>query len=466
MSIYKAYDIRGIYGKELKELDAYLFGYYLIKHTNLEEIKIAHDLRISHETLTKFLIQGILDANCEINYLGKSSTPNFYFSLFRNTNSGIMVTASHNPKEYNGFKIILEGESFDSTNGLFEIEKLINEDKDNKKEFFNQIKSSIEGYSLEEFLSEHQIKLNSKLDEYIIFLKNFYEITLTEKEKEIIQNLKINLDFSSGVSSLAVCKFLEEEHLKVNFYNEIPDGNFPVHSPDPLKAKDYIGSLPKGNFFSGAFDGDGDRIVFYDENNELVLPDYTISLLIDYFLNLNHKSFVCDLRVSKSLSELCLENGSNLNLMRVGRAFYKIFLDKNNSVFGAELSGHFFFRDFQNFDNPDIALIYIFKILAQNVLKNKNITFSQILSKYKKYHKLQEENISVTDPDEILERIKKEFSDNIVLELDGLSIEKENYWFNIRKSNTEPVLKINFEGKDEKETLKEFENLKRLILNN
>jgi phosphomannomutase len=465
MSIYKAYDIRGIYGKELSESDAYLFGYYLIKNTNLEEIKIAHDLRLSYETLTKFLIQGILDANCNVNYLGKSSTPNFYFSLFKNVNSGIMITASHNPKEYNGFKTIIGGDSFDSRNGLYEIESLILEDKDNKKEFFNQIKPSLEGYSLNEFLEEREIKLNSKLGEYIDFLKNFYEIILTEQEKEVIQKLDINLDFSSGVSSLAVCHFLREEYITFKFYNDVPDGNFPIHSPDPIKAKDFIKSLNQKPFFSASFDGDGDRIIFYDEENELVLPDYIISLLIDYFISQKNNSFLCDLRVSKSLFDLCLEKKVQLNTMRVGRAFYKTFLDEHNSVFGAELSGHFFFRDFQNFDNPDIALIYILKIISKEILKDKTITFSKLIEKYKTYHKIQEENISVKNSKNILKNLKDNYKENIVSELDGLSLDFKTYWYNIRESNTEPVLKINFEGIEQKETIKQFEKLKKEIQN-
>lgn len=463
MSIYKAYDIRGIYGKELTERDAYLLGYYLPKYLNINEIKIAHDLRLSQEKLTKYLISGLLDSNCEIIYLGTSSTPNFYFSLFVGVNSGIMITASHNPKEYNGFKLMYDGNSFDSSNGMYELERLVKEDKDNKVQFYEQIKETLLKQPFEEFLEEHEISHDFQLNNYIGHLIDFYHLVLTENERDILEKITFGLDFSSGVSSLAVVPFLKQTKLNFNLYNEIPDGNFPVHSPDPMKATEFLKSVKENNDFIATFDGDGDRIVFYDENKDLILPDYTIATYVDFFINQNHKTFVCDLRVSRTISDLVKQNKGKFYLMRVGRAFYKGHMDKNHCVYGAELSGHFFFRDFHNFDNPDFALIFMLKIVAQKLLKNRDITFSQIIEKYKTYHKIQETNLKVTDADSLLANLRSKYEDNLVLEMDGLSFDFKDYWFNVRKSNTEPVIKINFEGLDKKTTLEEFNKLVRIV---
>lgn len=463
MSIYKAYDIRGIYGEELTELDAYLLGYYLPKYLELDTIKIAHDLRLSHQNLTKYLILGLQDSECEVIYLGESSTPNFYFSLFEDIDSGIMITASHNPKEYNGFKLMYEGNSFDSSNGLYELEKMIKEDKDNKSIYYEQIKENFLKQPFNEFLNEQSIKGNSTISNYIYHLNDFYSMILTEKEKEILENIKFQIDFSSGVSSLAVVSFLKQTKLHFSFLNEIPNGNFPSHSPDPIKLESYLKNLEGDYFFTAAFDGDGDRIMFYDENKNLILPDYIIATFVDYFISQNHKNFVYDLRVSKSVSDMVLKENAKFDLMRVGRAFYKGHMDQNHCVYGAELSGHYFFRDFHNFDNPDFALIFMLKIVAQNLLKNKEIKFSQIIEKYKTYHKIPETNLEVKDANIIFDKLKTQYKDNIILEMDGLSFDFKDYWFNIRKSNTEPIIRINFEGLDEKITKKEFDKLISMI---
>lgn len=461
MSIFKAYDIRGIYGDNLTEKDAYKIGFYLAKYLNLSEIKIGSDVRLSSENLTKYLMKGFIDANCSVIYLGALSTPNFYYSLFSNVSCGVMVTASHNPKEYNGFKIIFNGTSFDSRNGLYNIEKLVKEDLFELSEHFESL--GIEKLSFFDFLLKNNIfSLDTNLEYTNYLLKIFGEI-FDEEEKKSLSNLIFSVDFSSGMSSIAILKFLKKINLNVNCYNEIPDGNFPSHSPDPVKAENYLKKIENNSMFSFAFDGDGDRIVLFDENNELVLPDYMIALLIDYFSSFD-KKFVCDLRASRILVEIAKEKQVELKFMRVGRAFYSDYMKENNCVFGAELSGHMFFRKFNYLDNPDIALIYLLKIILNEYKSSDNFKFSEFISKYKKYYKKKEINLEVTNSDNVLENIKEKFKENLILELDGLSFDFNSWWFNIRKSNTEPVLKVNIEGVSKEIVENEFEKLKQLIL--
>ncbi len=461
MSIFKAYDIRGIYGENLTEKDAYKIGFYLGKYLKLTEIKIGHDTRLSSESLTKYLVKGLLDANCNVIYLGLISTPNFYYSLFSGTENGVMVTASHNSKEYNGFKIMSNGNSFDSRNGLYNIEKLVNEDLFELSESFESI--HLEKISLSDFLVKNNIlSLNTKED-YIQYLLDLYLEIFSDEEKKAISDLIFSIDFSSGMSSIAITEFFKKINLEVKYYNEVLDGDFPNHSPDPVKAEDYLKQIENDSMFSFVFDGDGDRIVLYNEKNDLVLPDYMIALLINYFSK-DEKNFVCDLRASKFLSEIALDKNLNLKLMRVGRAFYSDYMKENDCIFGAELSGHMFFRKFNFLDNPDVALIYLLKIITLEYLKDENFRFSNFISKYMKYYKKKEINLEVVNSDNVLDSIKENFKENLILELDGLSFNFDSYWFNIRKSNTEPVLKINIEGISKKIVDLEFEKLKNLIM--
>lgn len=465
MSIFRAYDIRGVYPEEISEKEAYLIGYYLVKFLKLKEIKVAHDLRLSFEAITKFFIQGVLDAKAKPIYLGGLSTPSFYYSLFEGLNSGVMITASHNPKEYNGIKVMHNLESFDSRNGMFDLEKLVIEDKDKKIEEFNQVKNDLDNQFLAEFLEENEIENYLILDKYSNYLKDYYDKILNDEEKSILENINFALDFSSGVSSLGVLPFLEKTKLKYIPLNEKPDGNFPVHSPDPLKAKEYISKLNlKNNLFTCAFDGDGDRIVFYDENNEFILQDYIIAMFIDYYVSEGSRSFVCDLRESRVAFDIAKENNVSLKPLRVGRSFYQDFLKEHSCVFGAELSGHMFFRDYHNLDNPDIALIIMLKIVAKELLLNKtNFKFSNLITKYQTYERVPETNLKVKDADNVLKELKKKYEKNISMEIDGYSFDLGDFWFNVRKSNTEPIIRINLEGKDKKKTQKEFNNLIEFI---
>ncbi len=460
MGIFRAYDIRGVYGKDFTEKEAYLIGYYLVKFLKLDEIKVSHDLRLSYEQITKFFIQGALDANTKIVYLGKSSTPSFYYSLFKGCNSGVMITASHNPKEYNGIKIMHNLDSFDSRNGMFDLEKVVISDEDNKQIYFNQIKEDISKLSLNEFLDENDINEESILLQYSNYLKDFYDLKLDQQEKDILEKITFSLDFSSGVASLGVVPFLEKTKLNCILLNDKPDGNFPIHSPDPIKAKDYLQKLElKHSLFTGAFDGDGNRLVFFDGHKDFILQDYIIAAYIDYFNNCGYKSFVCDLRASKVLLDITKKNNANLKLLRVGRSFYMDYMRDHSCIFGAELSGHLFFRDFNNLDNPDIALIYMLKIVAQQLIKNPDFKFIDLVSKYKTYARIPESNLEVSDANKVLQALKIKYENNLVMEIDGYSFDLKDYWFNVRMSNTEPIIRINFEGTEEKRTNQEFKNL-------
>lgn len=469
MGIFKAYDIRGVYEKELTEKDAYLIAYYLVKFKNLKTFKVSHDGRNSYESLTKFFIKGLIDANCKIEYLAMTSTPNFYFSLFEGVNNGVMITASHNPAEYNGFKIMLDLVSFDSRNGLYDLEKLVLSDKDNLKLKFDEIKNNFKKINLKTFINDNLKDItiiDNVISKYKSFLKNIFDNNLTNEEINILKTKKIAIDFSSGVSSISGFEFFNNLNLDINFFNEKVDGNFPNHSPDPVKAKDYLKKNLKNNYFAAAFDGDGDRICFYDSKGNQILTDFVIAKYINFFNEkLNSTKFVCDLRVSKVIVDMVTQKNINIDFIRVGRAFYQSHMKEKNCKFGAELSGHLFFDEFKNLDNPDIALIYMLKIVAQNLLKDKNLDFNSIFKKFEVYYKFPETNLKVKSTALVLEKLEEKYKKNISSKIDGLSFNFDTFWFNIRASNTEPVIRINFEGNDKKLVEIEMKKLINLINN-
>jgi len=463
MGIFKTYDVRGIYGINLTENEAYKIGYYLIKKFNLTEFKVAHDCRVSSDSLTKYFIKGLVDAGAKVYFLGLSSTPNFYFSLFEGINNGVMITASHNSKEYNGFKFIIKGNSFDSRNGLFDLEKLVFEDKDLIEKDFSSFKDEIFKMSLSDFLLDNKIEVKSNLRNYTLFLETKFREILTVDEIEILKKLKIGLDFSSGVSSLVFMELKKVFNLNFKFYNEICDGNFPNHLPDPKTAEEFLKKQNENLDFIGVFDGDGDRISFYDENKNIIMVDYVIADYIDFFSKIS-KNFVCDLRVSKIIKSLCDENNLNVDFIKVGRAFYKDFMDKHDCSFGAELSGHLFFKDFKNFDNPDLGFIYMLKIYLQRLEFNKTLKFSEMFDKYKKYFKIPETNFKVKNVEKVFKNLNLEFGKNLILELDGLSFDFGEWWFNIRKSNTEPVVRVNLEALTKEIALEKMNFLKKFLI--
>jgi len=456
--IFKAYDVRGIYGEELTNKDAYLIGYYLAKSLNVTQFKVSHDMRLSYENLTKCFIQGLLDAQVEVIYLGANSTPCFYYSLFEGVNSGVQISASHNSKEYNGFKFMINGTSFDSRNGLEDLERIVQDDENSKSEAFDFLEESILAESLTEFLIDREIEKINVLDNYVSYLEEFSRNVLTDKDKLNLSKLRLGFDFSNGMSSLAVSKLVEILKLNCFLLNDSVDGSFPAHLPEPKHSEEFLKNHIAEKFdLVVSFDGDGDRLGVVDENKNFVLMDYIIALFVDYFIHsTGSKSFVCDLRASRVIGDIAKEKGAKVNLLRVGRSFYQDFLTKYNCKFGGELSGHMFFKDFHNLDNPDVALIYFLKILANNVENEKEFSFENLIRKYKTYTKIPEKNLVVSDADKIFELLKDKYSKNLIMEMDGLSFDFGDYWFNIRKSNTEPKVRINFEGLEEKKTVEEF----------
>lgn len=464
MGIFKAYDIRGIYKEELTKKHAYMIAYYTCKYFNFKEIKIAHDSRESYDELTKYFILGAQNFNTKILYQGMLSTPNFYYTLFEGCSDGVIITASHNPKEYNGFKIMKNLDGVNYETGIKEIEKMYIEDKDSISSKFEEIQTIYDKILLKEIVEELKENNNLVIEDYkksyLNFLEEFYNKTLTREEKETLKTKKIAFDFGNGMSSQAIKPFVEKILENTIFYNYNIDGTFPTHTPDPSKAKDFV-SKTKENFdLLIAFDGDGDRMQIYDENKKYILPDFLITTLIDFFVKNGFGSSYCyDLRVSKRVEEIIEENNLKGVKVRVGRSYYTTLMKKEDIFFGAELSGHFFLKDFKYLDNPDMTFIYLLKVIASKI---KETPISEYIQTLKKYYRMEEFNLKVEDANIVMNQIEDKYSQNIVSKLDGISIDLEDVWFNVRMSNTEPVLRFNIEANSEQEALNIEKELKEL----
>ncbi|MFW5705015.1 MAG: hypothetical protein ACOCXG_04175, partial [Nanoarchaeota archaeon] len=301
------------------------------------------------------------------------------------------------------------------------------------------------------------------IKDYQKYLKKKYKKILSRKEIKTLKKISFAIDFSSGVSSLANKEVLKNIGLNFTDLNSNPDGNFPNHTPDPTSATKFLQKrhLTK-NFFTAVFDGDGDRILFYDKNNIQILNDYTICSYIDFFSKkLNH--FAIDLTVSKAVDLIAKQNKVKITRIKVGRSHYHSFMEKIKCGFGAEKSGHLFFKEFNYLDNPDIGLIYMLKIVAQNLIKDENIQFSQIFSKYKYFAKGKDLTLEVQNPNFILKDIEKKYESKISSKLDGISLDFGNFWCVIRKSNTEPIIRIVSEGKTKEIVDTELKKLKLYI---
>jgi phosphomannomutase len=445
MEIFKAYDVRGIYSKNLTEREAFLIGYYVAKYLNLEEFKVAHDLRLSHENLTKFFLKGLLHAGCKPLYLGALSTPNFYYSLFDGINSGVVITASHNSSEYNGFKFMNDLKSFDSRNGLTEVGNMVDLDDDNQGVIFNEIQHDILSMSLLDFISEFSIEMQESLSSYKKYLLDYAKGFFDSRELDILRERRFAYCFSSGMTSQVMVPVLKELEFNANFFLDTPDGNFPNYEPNPVNAEEYVVSEIEGVEGTFCYDGDGDRVAFYDEEQRLISEDYLIGSLINSFKD-KYTHFVVDLRASKYLFELAETSSFTLEKMRVGRAFYQDYMQEHDCVFGAELSGHLFFSDFKYLDNPDIATFHSLRIFARRFLHDSSFRSSDELNTFQKYHKLKDTNIKVKNSEEGIEKLKSKFKSTLTSTMDGVSFDLGDVWFNVRASNTEPVLRITIEG--------------------
>ena len=449
--IVKAYDIRGIYPTELDEQLAYKLGraFTLFIQNNVQKkevsIVVASDMRISSPSLKQSLVTGLIDQGATVIDIGLASSPTFYFAVgYHNYDGGLIVTASHNPKEYNGFKMVRnQSIPLSKDSGLQRVKEMVEE-----YEFSSDCKGSL--------IKKEKI-LKTQIDHDLTFI-----------QLDSIKQYTIVADPANAMGSL----YLEElfSHLpchliKMNFDL---DGSFPAHQADPLDEKNLEPLkqrvLEEHADFGIATDGDGDRLFFVDEKGEVVPSHILRGVLAKPFLEQNPGASICyDIRPGRITKDIILEFGGKPTITRVGHSLIKEKMREINAVFAGESSGHYFLRfDHGYYEAP---VIMIGKILEQ--LSESNQSFSEFIKPYKKYVHSGEINSKVSNPKEKIKEIISLYHDAIsITQLDGVSIEYENYWFNVRASNTEPLLRLNLEAINKDIMEKQRDRLLTIIQSN
>ncbi len=446
--IFKAYDIRGIYPKELNEEATYKIGAafvkFLRKKTKKRDLKIVvgRDNRLSSPRLYKSLTRGITDAGASVINIGLSTSPMFYWTVgYYKFDGGINITASHNPREYNGFKLIRE--------------KAI---KISEKNGIKEIKNLSQIIKLSEFskVKRGKIKKKNILSEYI---KD--NLALTDVKK--IKKLKIVIDTANSVSGIVIPKIFKKTKCKIYHIFSKLDGNFPNHLPDPLK-KENLKSLceevkRRKADLGIAFDGDGDRIIFVNEKSKVIEAHFITALLADIILEKNPKEKILyDIRATQVIPEIIKNRGGKPIISRIGHSFISNKMIKDKIFFGGELSGHYFLKKHYCCESPFFVL---FKVLEKMSETGKNI--SELIKPYQKYSHSGEINFKVKNKEKILEKLEKKYKKGKISKLDGLRVDFKDWWFLVRASNTEPVLRLVIETKTKKKTEEKKKELTNLI---
>lgn len=425
MSAFKAYDFRGVYGKDYTLDDIYRIGFFLPKLLKVNKVLVGRDMRVSSPAMFESLTKGITDSGADVYDMGLTTTPMvYYFTAKHQFDASVMITASHNPKEHNGLKVSRTNAlpvGYDT--GLGELEQMIKE---------TPVPVAVKGKII-----PHDVKA-----EYIEFQKQYsYDIS----------NLKIAMDCSNGMSSILVKDLFGDA--PVYMYDEL-DGTFPHHEANPLEpqnVKDLQALVLKEKADIGViYDGDADRVMFVDEKGKFISPDLMIAVLGLYFIKEKgvQGMAIQDIRTSKSVTEYIKKLGRDVYIWRVGRAYAALKLREIDGAFGGEFAGHYYFRDFYYSDSAMIASQVILHVLSE--MKKKGISASELIAQIATYANSGEVNFKVEKKKEAMDAMKAYFmqkeTSTEFMDFDGYRIEFKDWWFNVRPSNTEPYLRLLMEA--------------------
>lgn len=423
MGAFHAYDIRGIYNVDFDKNTAYKVGYFIPKLLKTDKVLVGRDCRVSSDEIHEYLLKGITDAGADVYDIGLSTTPMVYFGTANyGFKASVQITASHNPKEYNGMKVSCENAlpvGYDT--GLGQIEAWINA-----------------GKATPVAEKRGQVFQKDIREDYLAFLKKYMGD---------LSGLKLAFDLSNGMSSLFAKQIFGDAP---EYIFDTMDGTFPNHEPNPLVHKNVVALeelVKKTGADAGViFDGDADRVMFVDEKGNFVSPDLMIAVLGHYFIGeRGEKGYVIqDIRSSKAVGEYLEPMGAKMYTWKVGRANAARRLREIDGIWGGELAGHYYFKDFFYSDSGLLASILILRVLAN--LKKEGISFSQIIGKIARYQNSGEINFKLTDKQGAMDAVKAHFEEQekptAFMDFDGYRVEFPDWWFNIRPSNTEPYLRF------------------------
>jgi phosphomannomutase len=427
--VFKAYDVRGIYPDELDETGAEAIGRAYVEQFEPRRIAVGRDMRLSSPTMQEAVIRGATDAGCDVLDIGLVGTEMVYFAVGSlGLEGGIMVTASHNPKEYTGMKIVRRGAlPVGGESGLLDVRD-------------RAVSDTAQSAGRAATAQAYDI-----WPEYVDRVLSFVDIAA-------IRPLKVVIDAANGMAGTMLPPVLE--HLPIDAvrcYFE-PDGSFPNHEPNPLlpENREFIvrKTLDEGADLGVAFDGDADRCFFVDDTGEFVPGDFVTALFAEIFLAREPGAkIIYDVRASHAVPDTIEAAGGTALINRVGHAFIKARMRKDDAAFAGEVSGHYYFRDFSQADSGVVPFLLMLELVSQ-----KGRKLSEILAPLReRYFITGEINTPVADVALKLQELKERYGAGAtVAHLDGLSVDAGEWHFNVRPSNTEPLLRLNLEATSEK----------------
>lgn len=430
--IFKAYDIRGIYPDQISAVDFKRIAQAYAAFVKPITVAVGRDVRSSGPELQKAVIDGLLEAGVNVVDIGPGPTDALYFAVgYYGYDGGIQVSASHNPAEYNGLKMVRAGvEAISSESGLLDIKKIAESDDD---------------------LSAHTTgTLQSKdiTEDYLDMLANLSEFEALTELTIVANN---NFGLTGPLFEKLLVRLGMQNAIKLIKLNFEPDGTFPKGRPDPLieenRAETIAAVKENQAALAVAWDADGDRCFFADENGDFIEGCHLTALLADYLLQSHPgEKIIYDPRNIWAVEQTVRAAGGLPILNKAGHTFIKNRMKKENALFAGEMSGHFYFRDFFGADNGIIPAVLILNILSQQPGKK----ISEIIAPLRgKFFVSGERNFKVADVSTVLARIKAHYLGSDVDQTDGLSVNLSDWRFNVRGSNTEPLLRLNVEGRSQ-----------------
>ena len=444
-TIFKAYDIRGLYPEEINEEIAYKIGRAFVDFLGAKHVVIGRDMRTSSPSIFKELSRGITEQGASIYDIGMSTTDMFYFAVEHlGAEAGIMITASHNPGQYNGLKMVrkhatpIGGES-----GIKDIEKLYHEGHFKAAESSGQI-----------------IPKPGMLEEYVRFIHGLVNL-------DKIKPLRVVMDAGNGMAGLVAPKMFENTPIEVIPMFFEPDGSFPNHEANPLIEENRLDLIAKVKEteadFGVGFDGDSDRAFFVDNKGQFIDGDFVTGRLGKYLLKRYPGSTIFyDVRGSRYVPEIIEKSGGKAFMWKVGHAFMKSKMSETpGAIMGGEVSGHFYFKFGEGFyaDNSSFPVF-----LMAEMLSEEGCPLDEVMSDRQKYFISGEINSEVKDADAVIETIRQRYGNTgKIVEIDGLSIIGDTWWLNMRKSNTEPLLRLNCEADSQNNMEKLRDDLLKII---
>ena len=425
-AVFKAYDVRGLYPGELDEQGAYAVGRAYVEQFEPRRIAVGRDMRLSSPTMARAVIEGAADAGADVSELGMVGTEMLYFAVSElGLDGGITVTASHNPRDYTGMKIVRRGAlPVGEESGLLEVRD-----------------RAVRGDWRE--AERGEVEVVDVWDGFVTRVLSFVDV-------DAIAPLRVVIDAANGMGGPMLTPVLERiPQVEATRFNFEPDGSFPSHEPNPLlpENREFIvrATREAGADFGVAYDGDADRCFFVDDTGEFVPGDFTTALFSESILaGEPGGKVIYDVRASWAVPEAIVRAGGEPLVNRVGHSFIKQRMREVGAVFAGEVSAHYYFRDFSQADSGVVPFLLMLALVSSRGQK-----LSEILTPLRSTYFLTGEiNTPVADVALKLQELKERYaSEGTLSHLDGLSVDAERWHMNVRPSNTEPLLRLNLEAR-------------------